>query len=97
MAEPYGFAAHRTLLNLVNPSLLFESLLSDGDVGPNWEYYCIAIESNDISRLHQITVMPRVSQTELVKANTRAFIIFATIVVVVVTILTSWMFYVKKN
>ncbi|MCI0604343.1 serine/threonine-protein kinase [bacterium] len=60
----YGYSAYRILLRILGRNLLFESLLSDGDVGPNWEYYCIAIELNDISRLHQI-------KSTLFRSNTK--------------------------
>jgi len=47
----YGMRAYQSLFSILDSSLLSGSTLSDGDVG-NW--YCIAIESFQLSKLHQI-------------------------------------------
>jgi tetratricopeptide (TPR) repeat protein len=56
----YGHAAYRTLFAIVGPSRLAGCTLSDGDVGA--DYYCIAIETDDVRQLADIVRIASVSE-----------------------------------
>src|SRR5688500_19691302 len=50
----YGHSAYSRFLDMIDSSLLFDCALYDGDIGGNWDFYCIAIESSDPTKLHRI-------------------------------------------